>query len=506
MQIYSRNQRLQSFHRHLTQSDIDRARNVPIAEWLSAAGFDDRHKGKLYYSPFRDERTPSFAISSTKNLWFDHGEHVGGDIIALVMRLKSLSFAEAVIDLSGGDYTYTGTTYSHAAAETELHHRKNFVVKDITDSRLVRYAAERGISEAVLRRYCKQAEFDAKGPHGEFHSTVIAFPTDSGGFELRMGKKFKQGEGHKGIRVIAEDNDKNATYVVFEGFFNFLTYAEVMMAKGLTVPNAIVLNSAGMWQLGADYLRKNGITGRILLCLDNDKTGGEYTNKFLKEFPNAIDMRHIYEGYNDLNDMMAGNRLEASPSATGTVFHGDAEHASTASGAASAARVYTHPSVTSSNASPGLVSRLAETQENTGTPSPSADTVDRDGDGRQIEATGTASAAKDAMPVPSEFEAAENMPDRRDIYMHVAALGKYTITAYHDRIEAWLAGRGWMSFRTVIPFDYPKQLANKIVTLSAKGIDDTTLKNEIDDYIYQNSVIWTKSRLTNSKVNYSMTV
>ena len=476
MQRYARNQKSPNFRRHLTQSDIDRARNVPIVEWLSAAGFDDRHRGKLYYSPFRDERTPSFAVNATKNLWYDHGEHAGGDIIELVMRLKSLSFAEAVKDLLGGNVTYSGDVYRHEAAVTELHPRKNFVVKDIEDGRLVAYAASRGISEATLRRYCKQAEYDASGAYGEFHSTVIAFPTDNGGYELRMGKNFKQGEGHKGIRVIAEDKDKNATYVVFEGFFNFLTYAEVMKAKGLPVPNAIILNSAGMWGHAAEYLRGHDISGRILLCLDNDKTGSEWTSKALKEFPNAIDMRRMYSGFNDLNDMMTGKPLEtpaaetqkssteASSSAAETPVHDDARNAPADAETASAGD-------TSAPATEGTSAHPSAPEA-----APSAERQ-----GKQIAAL-----------------------DNEGIYMHVAQLDRYTITAYYDRVEAWLAGRGWMSFPTIVPFDYPKQLANKIVTLAASDISDDELKNAVNEYILANSCIRIQAKLAGAQAQYSM--
>ena len=461
MQRYKQYRRLSRYKRYLT-SDVERARDVPITEWLQKAGFDTRHKGKLYYSPFRDERTPSFAIDATKNLWYDHGGGIGGDIIKLVMRLKSLSFAEAVVDLAGGEYTYSGVVYKHEKAEAELHHRKNFGVKDITDDRLVRYAAERGISEPILRRYCRQAEYTYtyhfRGEEMTGHASMIAFRNDSGGYELR-DRRFKAGEGHKDISVIAEDDARNATYVVFEGFFNLLSYAEIMALKGKTMPNVIVLNSVSIWQRAANYLRRHNITGRIMLCLDNDAAGEEATKRLIRALGNAIDVRKQTLGeYNDLNDRLTGKlpspkapatRIDASPSAAGTVVHADDKHAA--------------------------------------------------------EAKQTASAAKDTMPIPSAAGTEENMPDEHDIYMHVASLGKYSITAYHDRVEAWLAGRGWMLFRTVIPFAYHRQLANKIVALSSQNISNGKLADKINDYIHTNSVEWAKNRLTSSRMKESST-
>ena len=535
MQRYIQYHKPSSRKRFLTQREVDKAHDVPIAEYMEAAGCDMAKKGKMYYSPFRDERTPSFEVNENKNLWHDFGEGTGGDVIALAMRLEHLSFGDAVRRLlhgDVGDVSNTSGIIREHTKKAETHPRRDFVVKDIDNASLVAYASERGISEVILRRYCQQAEytytFDYHGEEMIGRASMIAFRTDSGGYELR-DRRFKTGEGHKDIRVIAEDDAKNATYVIFEGFFNMLSYAEIMSSKGRTMPNVIVLNSVSIWQRAVDYLRRHGITGRIMLCLDNDAAGEETTQRLRKALPNAIDVRRQTLGeYNDLNDRLTGKLpsladaqksvTDASSSAAGTVAHDGIEHASTVTETASAAKVsVSHPSAALSDTSASLVSDLVGTPGNTviDASQSSAGTVVHDSIEHAAEGKGTASAAKDVMPIPSEFKTAEtaserlrqvtaeNMPDRRDIYMHVASLGKYTITAYHDRIEAWLAGRGWMSFRTVIPFNYPRQLANKIVVLSAKDISNEELTDKINEYIYTNSIIWVKNRLMSSKMKAS---
>jgi len=71
----------------------DQARNIPIDRYLESQGIKPvktRLGGRelWYHSPIRDgDSTPSFKVDSSKNLWFDHGLAVGGNIIDLVVEL-----------------------------------------------------------------------------------------------------------------------------------------------------------------------------------------------------------------------------------------------------------------------------------------------------------------------------------------------------------------------------------------------------------------------------------
>src|ERR1700749_4091141 len=46
--------------------------------------------------PFHDEKTPSFTVSSTRNVYFCHGCGAGGDAIRFVMDSEHLNFVESV--------------------------------------------------------------------------------------------------------------------------------------------------------------------------------------------------------------------------------------------------------------------------------------------------------------------------------------------------------------------------------------------------------------------------
>ena len=58
------------------QADILALLEIPIVDILSHLGFPDKHRGDMYYSPFRQESTPSFHINRRCNIWYDHGAAV----------------------------------------------------------------------------------------------------------------------------------------------------------------------------------------------------------------------------------------------------------------------------------------------------------------------------------------------------------------------------------------------------------------------------------------------
>ena len=51
--------------------------------------------------PFHDERTPSFSVNAVDKLFYCHGCHKGGDMIAFVRETQGLDFVEAIEWLAG---------------------------------------------------------------------------------------------------------------------------------------------------------------------------------------------------------------------------------------------------------------------------------------------------------------------------------------------------------------------------------------------------------------------
>jgi hypothetical protein len=79
--------------------DIEKARNVPILGLYSFEKIKKTGQRTFALCPFHNERTPSFMIDK-KNRWKCFSCQASGDSIAFIMKLKNLSFIDAVRDIT----------------------------------------------------------------------------------------------------------------------------------------------------------------------------------------------------------------------------------------------------------------------------------------------------------------------------------------------------------------------------------------------------------------------
>jgi hypothetical protein len=79
------------------------ARQIDLVEYLASLGHQPkkiRNQDYWYCSPFREEKTASFKVNRTRNIWFDFGEGKGGDIIDFGVRHFRCSVSELLEQLS----------------------------------------------------------------------------------------------------------------------------------------------------------------------------------------------------------------------------------------------------------------------------------------------------------------------------------------------------------------------------------------------------------------------
>ena len=69
-----------------------------IVEVISECGIPLRSAGRNYKAlcPFHDEKTPSFTVSSEKQLFKCFGCNAGGNIITFLQKHEGMAFIEAV--------------------------------------------------------------------------------------------------------------------------------------------------------------------------------------------------------------------------------------------------------------------------------------------------------------------------------------------------------------------------------------------------------------------------
>jgi len=278
---------------------------LPIVQYLADKGIMPvKQSGGqyLYFSPFREEKTPSFWVEPNENVWCDFAED-HGDLIRLVSRLEKKDFPATMQFIFQAKIHEVEVTFQ--APDLPSNPQRQHVIQRITevkDYRLLNYAKGRGISTKVLNRFCREIRYETH--KGTFSS--IGFKSQSGGWELRSSG-FKGCLGKKDITVLGKADSTDI--VVFEGFFDFLSYMEMFTDKHLDVTAYTVLNSLSFLpRVQADILPDYH---NIALYLDNDREGQKAAEYIRQIFPNrVIDISKEYLlPHKDLNEyLVAQNR------------------------------------------------------------------------------------------------------------------------------------------------------------------------------------------------------
>lgn len=277
---------------------FNEAKQIPIVDYLDRYGImPAKINGNdyWYFSPFRDERTPSFKINVKKNLWYDHGLGEGGSIIDLGAKLHRCALSEFLEDLSEGNFSLAATKQELPTPKPESK-LEILSVKDLTDDGLIQYLKERGIEADNARRYCSEVEFAIKGRS----YSAIGFPTNSGSYELR-NRWFKGSSSPKDISLIKGDLDR---LCVIEGFIDFLSLQQLQdnhfsrITKGSTF---LVLNSLALLNRSTSIIRNYR---DVNLFLDNDHVGRDAKESLNSKGIHFNDASTFYHDYKDVNEFL----------------------------------------------------------------------------------------------------------------------------------------------------------------------------------------------------------
>lgn len=271
---------------------IQAVKCLSIRAYLAERGLQptkDNSRYGFYFSPLREERTPSFKVDYLQNLWYDFGLGEGGSIIDLVMRLKRCDFAQALRLLGSGERTPMVFPVPLSVLPTVPALR---MLSDIPlrHPALVGYLSSRGIDPAIASACCREVHYAVGGRH----YFAVGFRNDAGGWELRSDR-FKGSMSPKYITTIDNRSD---TVLAFEGFMDFLSY--LSMEKQLQT-DAAVLNSVVNLSKAIPFLDRHTT---IHAFFDNDEAGCRATADLKRLCPNSsvIDRSHFYLEHKDLNE------------------------------------------------------------------------------------------------------------------------------------------------------------------------------------------------------------
>ena len=283
--------------------DARQMREIPIADFLNVMGIQpQKQKGSIlwYNAPYRTERTPSFKVDTTKNVWFDFGTGKGGDIFDLAGEF-----------IGSGDFLLRATFIAKSGTcplpiieHPQRNEEKEPVFNDIwvrplQDAKLLGYLKERGIDTDIAIPNCEEVRYRV---HGKRYY-AIGFRNDAGGMELR-NRFFKGCIPPKDISLRHDGSDVCS---VFEGFMDYLS----AMQLGIIASNWLVLNSVSNVEKAVKALQGYE---RIECFLDNDDAGRRTFRRLYECLgEKVIDRSFLYAEHKDLNEFLlsknAGNSV-----------------------------------------------------------------------------------------------------------------------------------------------------------------------------------------------------
>lgn len=310
------------------------AKAIPLADYLARLSFEPAYErgGALWYrSPFRpEERTPSFKVDASRNVWYDHGIGQGGTIIDLVQTLHGTTDVSRALSIIADRVGAVGNLRSGETVpavrpalpvpglpkppriETEQPVIER--VGRIEDPALERYVTERAIPVELARLYLSEIHYRI----GEDRYRALAFENDSQGYEVR-NPYFKGSLGKKDIRFLREAGRDDAA--VFEGVFDFLA-ALVWHGRDRAQGNVLVLNSVSLLRRGIEHLRAAELAS-VHAYFDHDKAGclalAELKSALgalrlenaLQSAIDVVDASEGYSGYKDVNEYVIARVMAA---------------------------------------------------------------------------------------------------------------------------------------------------------------------------------------------------
>lgn len=279
---------------------------VQVLEQVQARLDERKSKGAdlWYYSPFREEKTASFHVHAGRNIWFDFGQGLGGNIIDFgVEYLRSqyhncdisstLKWFETLSSFNPCPIVYS-TKSNEPKTPFEI-----LKIRDLRHPVLIKYLEERKINPVIAKGFLKEAVIRYLPTKQVWYG--LAFQNDDGGYEFR-NKYLKSSLGCKGPTTIVGKYSSNKIHL-FEGFMDFLS---IMTFKGLFQPpnDIMVLNSLSFLKNAQDIIQNLNPT-QVFTWFDNDQAGNKATQT-LEEWAHSQSiiinpMNQHYKNSKDVN-------------------------------------------------------------------------------------------------------------------------------------------------------------------------------------------------------------
>lgn len=267
--------------------------------------------GYLYRCPWKEDKHPSLSVTLDGGGWHDLSDGTHGNLIDLVARcIGTNDFRQICAQFDSVTKNTSSFRQSRTldARKEESNNFARFSTIPLQAYRLKDYLLkERGIRpETAIALGVVEAHYSIRAdiPRDLY---ALAYPNDKGGYELRGAPYEGNPRGFKGSKapkgITTHLIEANLPYVVFEGFADMLSFAT--MTNGQK-HNYVTLNSTVNSETAIVALK--GVKSQIFLCLDNDHSGDEATEKMLVALSGSQDIRKGLMPHKDVNELLLHRR------------------------------------------------------------------------------------------------------------------------------------------------------------------------------------------------------
>ena len=252
----------------------------------------------LYRCPWREDNHPSLNVTPNGKVWHDLATGAKGGIIELVMAcLNTRDLSRVCAEFDSSSFSMSSREYGcEKKEEVETTAFHSFSLVPLQSRGLYAYLTKRKVNTSIARQFLQEAHYSFQERQDGRYLYALAYPNEKGGYELRS-EFFKGSTSPKGISTHL--GLKNASTVVFEGFFDMLSFATL---SGEVKHNYIILNSIVNTPAAIEVMRS--MSGKVLLCLDNDDGGNKATKQILDALSSAIDIRNRFAPAKDVNEYL----------------------------------------------------------------------------------------------------------------------------------------------------------------------------------------------------------
>ena len=252
----------------------------------------------VYRCPWKEDKNPSLNVTPNGKVWKDLSTGATGGIIELVQTcLNTKDLSRVCAEFSSSSFSQPriiDNEKKEEVVEGTAFHTFNLV--PLQSRGLYAYLTQRCINTHIAQQFLQEAHYSFHPREDGKYLYALAYPNDKGGCELRS-EFFKGCTSPKGITT--HINREKAPTVVFEGFFDMLSFATMC---GEVRHNYVVLNSVVNMNAALEVLKQQ--SGRILLCLDNDNPGNTTTRQMMEALPSSVDIRDKFAPSKDVNDYL----------------------------------------------------------------------------------------------------------------------------------------------------------------------------------------------------------